>query len=212
MNRDQIYQHQGLGGTSGLGKRCGLIMVDFVNGFVDIDQFGGPMIQAAVQATVPLLAVFRQHGLPVVHTRVVFDAQGANHNLFAERIPSLRSLTETAPASQIVPELTPLPGEWVVRKQSASAFFGTGLDAWLRWQGVDTLVVTGCTTSGCVRATVVDALQHNFRTVLVTDCVGDRALEPHQANLFDMQQKYADLMTRDALIAHLTHTVDKENA
>ena len=212
MNRDQIYQHQGLGGTSGLGKRCGLIMVDFVNGFVDIDQFGGPLIQTAVQATVPLLAFFRQLGWPVVHTRVVFDKEGADHNLFAQRIPSLRNLTEHAPSSQIVPELTPTPGEWVVRKQSASAFFGTGLDAWLRWQGVDTLVVTGCTTSGCVRATVVDAMQHNFRTVLVTDCVADRALEPHQANLFDMQQKYADLMTRDALIALLTPTAHKENA
>ena len=91
----------------------------------------------------------------------------------------------------------------MIRKQSASAFFETGLAAWLHDRGVDTAVIVGCTTSGCVRASVVDSMQHNFRTVVVSDCVGDRALEPHEANLFDIRQKYADVMTRDALMAHL---------
>jgi maleamate amidohydrolase len=88
----------------------------------------------------------------------------------------------------------------VIRKQSASAFFETGLAGWLLQRGVDTAVITGCTTSGCVRASVVDAMQHNLRTLVISDCVGDRALEPHAANLFDMQQKYADVMTRDEFI------------
>ena len=94
-----------------------------------------------------------------------------------------------------MPELAPARGEHVVRKQGASAFFGTSLAAWLTQRRADTVVVAGCTTSGCVRATVVDAMQHNFRTIVATDCVGDRALGPHEANLFDMGQKYADLMT-----------------
>ena len=204
MTRDQIYQHQGLGGTSGVGQRCGLILVDFVNGFVDIDQLGGPHIEAAARATVPLLQAFRQRGLPIAHTRVVFADDGADHNVFAHRVKPLQKLTETAPASQIVPWLTPEAGELIVRKQNASAFFQTGLADWLRYRGVDTAIVVGCTTSGCVRASVVDAMQHNFRTVVIRDCVGDRALEPHDANLFDMQQKYADVMSRDELLNLLT--------
>jgi maleamate amidohydrolase len=203
MNKQQIYQHQGLGGTSGIGRRCGLVLVDFVNGFVDVDQLGGPHIEQAAQATQPLLAWFRRRQLPIVHTRVVFEEDGSNHNVFALRVKALQKLIEHAPASQIVPQLTPLPGEWVIRKQSASAFFETGLAGWLHQRAVDTAVIVGCTTSGCVRATVVDAMQHNFRTLVISDCVGDRALEPHEANLFDMQQKYADVMTRDTLLEQL---------
>jgi maleamate amidohydrolase len=150
-----------------------------------------------------LLEAFRARGLPVAHTRVVFAEDGSDVNVFALKVKPLQRLTERAPGSQIVDWLTPLRGELVVRKRSASAFFDTGLADWLRLQGADTVAVTGCTTSGCVRASVVDSLQHNFRTVVVTDCVADRAIEPHQANLFDMGQKYADLMERDALIGRL---------
>ncbi|WP_322992902.1 isochorismatase family protein [Limnohabitans sp.] len=200
MDKHAIYRHQGLGGTSGIGRQCALILVDFVNGFVDVDQLGGPHIQAAADQTVALLAYFRAQGLPIVHTRVVFSSDGADVNIFALRVPPLQKLTEEANASQIVPQLEPLGGEWVIRKQSASAFFETGLAGWLLQRGVDTAVITGCTTSGCVRASVVDAMQHNLRTLVISDCVGDRALEPHAANLFDMQQKYADVMTRDEFI------------
>ena len=203
MNTEEIYQRQGFGHTTGIGQRCCLLMVDFVNSFVDPQQLGGPAIQDAVVATVPLLQAFRSWGLPVVHTRVVFESDGSDRNLFATRVKALQALTEHAAGSQIVPELAPLPTEWVVRKQGASAFFNTALADWLHFHQVDTLVVTGCTTSGCVRATVVDAVQHNFRSVVVSDGVGDRALAPHEANLFDMRQKYADIMTRDELMSHL---------
>jgi maleamate amidohydrolase len=203
MNTEEIYQRQGFGHTTGIGQRCCLLMVDFVNSFVDPQQLGGPAIQDAVVATVPLLQAFRSWGLPVVHTRVVFESDGSDRNLFATRVKALQALTEHAAGSQIVPELAPLPSEWVVRKQGASAFFNTALADRLHFHQVDTLVVTGCTTSGCVRATVVDAVQHNFRSVVVSDGVGDRALAPHEANLFDMRQKYADIMTRDELMSHL---------
>ena len=105
---------------------------------------------------------------------------------------------------QVVPELAPRAGELVVRKNQASSFFGTNLAPWLVQQGADTVVVTGCTTSGCVRATVVDAISYNFRPIVARDCVGDRALGPHAASLFDMQQKYADVLERDAIIAALS--------
>ena len=203
MNTEEIYQSQGFGHTTGIGQRCCLLMVDFVNSFVDPQQLGGPAIQDAVLATVPLLKAFRTWGLPVVHTRVVFEADGSDRNLFATRVKALQALTEHAAGSQIVPELAPLASEWVVRKQGASAFFNTALADWLHFHHVDTLVVAGCTTSGCVRATVVDAVQHNFRSVVISDCVGDRALAPHEANLFDMRQKYADIMTRDELLSHM---------
>ena len=203
MNTEEIYQSQGFGHTTGIGQRCCLLMVDFVNSFVDPQQLGGPAIQDAVLATVPLLKAFRTWGLPVVHTRVVFEADGSDCNLFATRVKALQALTEHAAGSQIVPELAPLASEWVVRKQGASAFFNTALADWLHFHHVDTLVVAGCTTSGCVRATVVDAVQHNFRSVVISDCVGDRALAPHEANLFDMRQKYADIMTRDELLSHM---------
>ncbi len=96
--------------------------------------------------------------------------------------------------------MQPVPGELVVRKRQASAFFGTDLAGWLAFRRIDTLLVAGCSTSGCVRATVVDACSHNYRVALLTDCTGDRALAPHQASLFDIGQKYADLTTLQDLI------------
>ena len=203
MTADDIYRRQNLGNASGIGARCALVLVDFVNGFVDAAQFGGPHIAAAVQATRPLLAAFRAAGLPIVHTRVVFAADGSDKNVFCMKVPPLLTLTEDSFASQIVEDLTPMPGELLLRKTSASAFFSTGLSEWLRLRGVDTAVIVGCTTSGCVRATVVDAMQFNFRTIVIEDCVGDRAVAPHEANLFDMRQKYADVMPRDAFLESL---------
>lgn len=199
----KIYEKQGFGGTSGFGHKSALIVVDFVNGFVDPEVLGSKEIAKAAEDTVELLAHFRGLGLPVAHTRVVFSDDGANHNVFTTRVPALKKLTEHAFESQIVPALLPMPGELVVRKQSASAFFSTGLDNWLTFKNVDTCVIVGCTTSGCVRASVVDAMQHNYKTVVVSDCVADRAQAPHEANLFDMQQKYADVLSKKEVLIQL---------
>jgi maleamate amidohydrolase len=205
-----VYRHQGLGGTSGFGQRCGLVVVDFVNGFVDPDQLGGPHVEAAARATVPLLAAFRARELPVAFSRVVFADDGSDANIFSLRVPALLKLTEQAPGSQIVPWLAPQAGERIIRKTSASSFFETDLAGWLRRRGVDTVVVVGATTSGCVRATVVDAMQHNFHTIVPSDCVGDRALDPHEANLFDMAQKYADVMPCVDILQHLERTLPRD--
>jgi len=196
---EAIYAAQGFGRPSGIGRAPALLIIDFVVGFADPRHFGGGNIGAAIARTVGLLGFARRQGWPVAHTRVVYAEDGADAGIFARKVPALLQLTETNPLSQIVPELAPAPGEYVVRKRGASAFFGTDLAAWLALRRVDTLAVAGCTTSGCVRASVVDALQHNLRTLCVTDCVGDRALGPHAANLFDIGQKYADLITAEAL-------------
>lgn len=199
-----IYHRQGMGNRAGLGRAPALVIVDFVVGFADPSHFGGGNIASAIAQTAHLLAFARRQGWPVAHTRVVYAEDGSDAGVFTLKAPSLLKLTETSPLSQIVPDLAPRPGELVVRKQGASAFFDTSLAAWLAFRRVDTVAVAGCTTSGCVRATVVDAMQHNLRTVCVTDCVGDRAIGPHEANLFDIGQKYADLMTRAELEAAWT--------
>jgi maleamate amidohydrolase len=198
-----IYRAQGFGQSVGIGSRPALCIVDFVNGFVDPAIFGGGNISDAVAKTVPLLALARRRGLPVAFSRVVYAEDGSQNGAFVRKVPALATLTETAPSSQIVPELAPLPGETILRKTQPSAFFGTGYAGMLREQGVDTVIVTGCTTSGCIRATVVDAMSHDFRTIVARDGVGDRSLAAHEANLFDMQQKYADLMESEAIIAAL---------
>lgn len=198
-----IYRAQNFGNRIGFGRRSALLVVDFTVGFNDPKLFGGGNIDAAIQRTVPLLQFFRKQRLPVAFTRVVYADDGSDAGVFCLKAPNLRMLTESHPAGQIVPALAPARNEYIVRKTQASAFFGTGLAPWLVQQGCDTVVVAGCTTSGCVRASVVDALSHNFRPVVPRDCVGDRAPAPHEANLFDMAQKYADVLERDEVIAAL---------
>ena len=193
---EEIYARQGMGKRAGFGVAPALVIVDYVVGFADPTQFGGGNIADAIEQTVKLLDFARRKNWPVAHTRVVYADDGSDAGVFTLKAPSLLKLTETSPLSQIIPELTPRAGELIIRKRGASAFFDTPLNGWLTFRRVDTLVVTGCTTSGCVRATVVDSMQHDFRTIVATDCVGDRAIAPHEANLFDMGQKYADLMTR----------------
>ncbi len=194
-----IYRRQGFAHTLGIGAAPAVVIVDFVIGFTDPAHFGGGNIGEAIDQTVNLLSLARAKGWPVAHTRVIYADDGADAGAFAAKVPSLRNLTETSELSQIVPELQPITGELLIRKRQASAFFQTGLADWLAYRRVDTVFIAGCTTSGCVRASVVDACSHNFRTIVVTDCGGDRAIGPHEANLFDMGQKYADLMTLEAI-------------
>lgn len=200
----QTYAKQGFGNNFELKAPVGLLIIDFVNGFADPAVFGGGNIKEAINNTVPLLAEARKRGWSVAHSRIVFADDGADHNIFTLKVPSMLGLKEHDHNSAIVPELTPVDGELVVRKTVPSAFFGTSLAAWLAMRGVQTLVVAGAVTSGCVRASVVDAMQWGFRPLVLSDCVGDRALAPHEANLFDMKQKYAAVMTRDEALSALS--------
>lgn len=205
------YQRQGFGTDLPLRAPFGLLIVDFVNGFADPAQFGGGNIPQAIARTVPLLAAARERGWAVAHSRIVYADDDADGNIFSIKVPGMLTLKEASPASAIVPELAPAVGEYVVRKSVPSAFYGTMLAAWLAQRGVQTLLVAGCTTSGCVRASVVDAMSAGLRPVVLADCVGDRAIGPHEANLFDMQQKYAAVMARDAAL-EATGAIDDASA
>lgn len=197
---DQVFKRQGFGTDVDLVPPFGLLLVDFVNGFADPGVFGGGNITSAIASSQPLLDYARRCGWPVAHSRIVFADDGADHNIFSRKVPGMLTLREDSHASAIVPELAPIAGELVVRKTVPSAFFGTTLAAWLTQRGVSTLLVAGCVTSGCVRASVVDAMSLGFTPLVVADCVGDRAIAPHDASLFDMQQKYAMVMDRQAAL------------
>ena len=186
----------------GLGQRPGLVLVDMINGFTDGACPLGTDCPEVVAANAELLQAFRAHKLPVFFTTVVFhdDTQAS---VFRSRIEALNLLQPGSHWVAIDARLAPLDDEVVVAKQSASAFFGTDLDQQLRAAGVDSLVVTGLTTSGCVRATVVDGLQSNYPVVVPTEAVGDRNQDAHAANLFDMNAKYADVMPLAEVMASL---------
>ena len=195
------YARQGFGTPLPLKAPFGLLIIDFVNGFADPAVFGGGNIPQAIEQTRELLAHARRQGWPVAHSRIVFSVDDADSNVFCLKVPGMLTLKEDSPASAIVAELAPAAGEYVVRKSTPSAFFGTMLAPWLAQRGVQTLLVAGCVTSGCVRASVVDAMQSGFRPLVVADCCGDRAIGPHEANLFDMAQKYAAVMPLAQAIA-----------
>lgn len=188
------YERQGFGTPLPLIPPFGLLIIDFVNGFADPAVFGGGNIPEAIAQTTHLLAHARKQAWPIAHSRIVFSDDDADHNIFCLKVPGMLTLKEDSHNSAIVPELAPNAGEYVVRKSTPSAFYGTMLAPWLTQRGVQTLLIAGSTTSGCVRASVVDAMQAGFRPLVVSDCVGDRAIGPHEANLFDMAQKYAAVL------------------
>lgn len=200
------YQRQGFGQSLEMKPPFGLLIVDFVNSFADPQVFGGGNIAPAIARTVGLLAHARRQGWPVAHSRIVFADDDGDCNIFGLKVPGMVTLKEDSHGSAIVPELAPVTGELVVRKTVPSAFFGTTLAPWLTQHGVQTLLVAGAVTSGCVRASVVDAMSWGFRPLVVSDCVGDRAIAPHDASLFDMAQKYATVAPLDEALALLKRT------
>lgn len=188
----------------GFGRNPAIIVVDFIRAYTEPGSpLYAPAVVAAVKATVPLLDAARRTGIPVVYTRVLYHASGADGGLFVRKVPALRRMVEGEPLADIVPELPPGPDDVVLIKQYASSFFGTSLAAMLTARGIDTLVITGCSTSGCVRATAVDAMQYGFRPIVPRECVGDRHDGPHEANLFDINAKYGDVVALKDVLGRL---------
>lgn len=177
----------------GLGRRPALVLVDLVRGFTDPACPLGSEAATVVEANARLLAAFRAAGLPVFFTTVVYREPG-QARVFRRRVEALNLLTPGSPWIEVDPRLAPRPGEAVVEKRWASGFFGTDLAQRLRDARADSLVVTGLTTSGCVRATAVDGLQHDYPVVIPREAVGDRNADAHAANLFDLHAKYADVL------------------
>jgi maleamate amidohydrolase len=197
-------RHAGFHGTVGLGRRPALIVVDVNRGFTDP---ASPLVcdlDGVVAAIRRLLDVGRAAGIPVVFTTVSYD-EGDRQTAaaFIDKIPALLTLAAGSRWVEIDPRVAPLAGEPVLNKLFASAFYGTPLCSLLASAGCDSVIVTGASTSGCVRATVVDALQHGYRPVVPREAVGDRNPAAHEANLYDIDAKYGDVVSVDEVVAHL---------
>lgn len=197
-------RHGGFHGTVGLGRRPALIVVDVNRGFTDP---ASPLVcdlDGVVAAIRRLLDVARAAGIPVVFTTVSYD-EGDRQTAaaFIDKIPALLTLEAGTRYVEIDPRIAPRDDEPVLNKLFASAFFGTALSSFLTANGCDSLIVTGASTSGCVRATVVDAIQHGYRPIVPREAVGDRNPDAHAANLYDIETKYGDVVSADDLIAQM---------
>ena len=189
------YSNGAFGQQLGFGTKQALVMVDFAKAYFMADSplyANTPQVIPRAQA---LLEWARARGMLVCHTRVEYRADGLDGGVFFRKVPALKAFCSGNPLGEVVPELAPTANEPVVTKQYASVFFGTSLASTLRAQGIDCVLLAGMSTSGCVRASGVDALQHGFIPVVIADACGDRHPQPHESNLFDLNAKYADVMT-----------------
>jgi nicotinamidase-related amidase len=190
----------GFGGSLGYGRRAALILIDLMHGYFDEGStFQLPSSDCLASAS-RVLEAARASDTMVVHTKVVLGPDAIDAGVFLKKIPALRAYIGENRTNELMPEVAPLASELVVVKQYASAFLGTSLASTLQASGVDTLIITGVSTSGCVRATGVDAVQHGFIPKVVRDAVGDRDSGPHEANLYDLQAKYADVVSEREII------------
>lgn len=199
----EIYERARLGGDATLGTRPAVLVVDLSRGFTDPASSLGSDLTAVVEATNRLLAAAREVGLPAIFTTIGFEPNLKDGSLWLQKVPSLGELVLGSEWVEIDPRLGRRGDETVILKKGASAFFGTNLPSVLVSQGVDTVVLCGATTSGCIRATAVDLLQYGYPTIVPRECVGDRAQGPHEANLVDIQAKYANVVPVEDALAYL---------
>lgn len=188
------YERKGFAGRSGYGKSPVLLVVDFINGFTDPSTPLGGNFAWEINATRQLQEAFRRGKLPVIYTTIAYAPDLRDGGIFVKKVPSLAILQRGSPLVEVDQRIRPAPGERVIEKKYASSFFGTDLDMHLRSRGIDTIIMAGCTTSGCIRASAIDSLQYGYHTIVVREAVGDRAAGPHEANLFDIDAKYADVV------------------
>lgn len=197
----KLYEERGLGRRQGGGKRPALIVVDLNRGFTDPASPLHCDTDEAVAATARLLAAARQAHCPIAFTTIEYDESGRRvAKAFIDKVPSLLTLAPGTPWPRIDERIAPEPGEPVLLKLFASAFFGTPLAPMLTAAGCDTVIVTGASTSGCVRATAVDGMQYGYRVVVPREAVADRATRPHEAALFDIDAKYGDVLSTEETI------------
>lgn len=190
-----VYERSGIGGRAGFGERPAVLVVDFQKGFTDPASPVGSDLTPQIEATASLLGAARSRAFPVAYTAVGFDPGLRDGATWLRKMPGLSVLVDGSEWCEVDERVAPAPGDPVWVKRASSAFFGTPLIPFLTAAGVDTLIVTGCVTSGCVRATTIDAVSWGYRTIVPHECVGDRAQGPHDWNLFDIDSKYADVIS-----------------
>ena len=184
---------------TGIGKNLALVVVDLAKGFIDSDSPLAFPCEELINQNNKLIDEFRKKSIPVIFTTTLYKDQ-FEASIFRKKLPDLNILNPESGWSHFTDQIGPKDNELVIEKTHASAFFGTDLLIKLNSLQIDTVVITGVTTSGCVRATAVDSLQNNFFTVVVEDCVGDRNPESHSVNLSDISTKYADVLSSKNLI------------
>jgi maleamate amidohydrolase len=195
---------EGFGERGGFGHRPALIVVDMTLGFTDPESPLGSDLDGPVEAIQKVLEAARQAEIPVIFTTVAYrESDKVTAAAFIDKVPALLTLEAGSRWAKIDPRIAPRTEEPILNKLFASGFFGTGLSSLLTAAGVDTLIVTGASTSGCVRATVVDALQYGFRPVVPREAVGDRNPDAHKANLYDVDSKYGDVVSVEEILEYL---------
>jgi nicotinamidase-related amidase len=199
----EVYARAQLGQSLQWGERPGVLVIDLSCGFTDPECPLGSDLTPQVEQTRRLLDAARAKGHPVVFTTIGFEPHGKDGGLWLQKAPSLATLELGGRWVEIDPRLERRDDEVVIMKKGASGFFGTNLASVLVSQHVDTVVLCGATTSGCVRATAIDLLQYGWPTLVPRECVGDRAQAPHEANLFDIQAKYADVVSIEDALEYL---------
>lgn len=196
-----VAHARGFAGSLEFGASPAVISIDLMRSYFDPKSPFCLPSDDCLKSASRVIAAARSFDVPVIHTKVVLGPEGVDAGYFLTKVPGMRMLIGENEMNEFMPEVAPIPGELVVVKQYASAFFGTSLSSTLRGMGVDTIVILGVSTSGCVRATGLDGIQHGFIPMVVRDAVGDRGPEPHEANLFDLQAKYSEVISEvDAIL------------
>jgi nicotinamidase-related amidase len=201
---EEFFRQRGFGIKIGFGERPALIIIDMINGFTDASMPLGAKLDNEIAAQKPLLDIAHERGIPVIFSTVMYEeADVKDAGVWALKQTGARTLTAGSNAVKVDARLGMRPGDILLSKKYASCFFGTDLVPRLNSRRIDTLILTGCTTSGCVRATAVDAVQNGFRPMVVREAVGDRSAAAHDQSLFDLNAKYADVVSLDETLQYL---------
>ena len=202
---EESYSTSGLSARLGFGRRPVLVVVDFAKAYVDPAAALYARAHDALASTLRLIAAARASETPVIYTKVVYHDGASEAGVFWRKAGvGLSCFNHDNPFSAFADGIEPLAGETVIEKHYASSFFQTDLDAVLRKLGVDTVIIAGTSTSGCVRATAVDACQYGYAPMVVREAVADRHAAPHESNLFDLDAKYADVVSEEETLAYLS--------
>ena len=193
----------GFGNELDFGDKPALIIVDFVKAYLDPESPLYAGVEQTCKNCSELLTAARRSGISIFHSNVSYEPGTDDGGVFKKKLPLLSVFDRGSPLADFADNLQPETGEIVITKQFASAFFATSLSDSLVTREIDTLIIAGVTTSGCIRATAVDAVQHGFIPVVVRDAVGDRDAGPHEANLYDLQAKYANVVSQATVLEYL---------
>jgi nicotinamidase-related amidase len=201
----EVYDRAGFGAPVRRGSQPALVVVDLTRGFTEESFASGTDLTEVVRHTARLVAAAREAGLPVIFTSIQYTASEAEGHMvtWLDKSPGMRAMREGSVAVDLDPRLPQSPSDVLITKKGASAFYGTSMASVLTGLGTDTVIVCGATTSGCVRATAVDAVQSGFSVLVPYECCGDRAQAPHEANLFDIQAKYGDVISTAESIEYI---------